>query len=431
MGIAVLAALVCARAAAADAPDFSNLAWSVGNTNVVVHYSTMANDPDAITPDQARLILDTIEPLWAQETSWGFVAPTDAALVGEDARLDVFVKNAPDHRSFAAGGFALDGTPWAYIDLDPQNLFGAGGSKLFRGTIAHELFHTIQLHYALEAPFLAEATAEWAAVHASPKEYLAVRPLFVDVPEASLDCPGDVCGDPAGIGAGYGQWPFFEYLSQRWGKHVIRDIWRAAKQLQAPDLAASPDTLPPSHALEAIDEALQWHKSSLSKAYAGYVKANLMPRWYQNRLLRTIVDLRPPRRLDVVSAQPHVLKTQTISVDHLASTSVTLATPDCVVARKTKKSVLHVSVDLPFGIESQTWFRFTNGGRRPTVKAPKLLAGEPRLVVGRRAVRGARLRYGAVVTESPGVAGARGARPASARGGAVSSAQTWRARMRS
>ena len=373
--LAVLAALVFARAAAADPPDFSNLAWSVGNTHVVVHYSTTPDDPDAITQDKARLILDTVESLWAKETGWGFPAPTDSDLIGEDARLDVFVKNAPEHRSFTFGGYALDGTPAAYIDLDPESLFGAGGSRFFKGTIAHELFHTIQFHYAVEAPFLAEATAEWAAVHASPKEYLAVRPLFVDVPEASLDCPGQVCGDPAGIGAGYGQWPFFEYLSQRWGKHVIRDIWSAAKQLQAPDLALLPEP-PQSHALAAIDQGLQKHKSSLSAAYAGYVKANLTPRWYKNRLLRTIVDLRPPRRLDIVGAQPHVLKTQTISVDHLASTTITLATPDCVVGRKMTKSVLHVTVDLPFGIESQSWFRFTTGGRRPAVKALKVSSGE-------------------------------------------------------
>jgi hypothetical protein len=380
--LSVLVALVCARAAAADTTpgDFTNLTWSVGNTHAVVHYSTTADDPDAITLDQARQILDTVEMVWAKETGWGFVAPSDDGFTGSDERLDLFVKSTTDHRSFAYGDITPLGTTAAYIDLDPQDLFSSAGSKLFTGKIAHEVFHAIQMRYALEARFLMEATAEWAALHASPKQYLAVKPQFVDAPEASLDCPGEVCGDPAGLGAGYGQWPFFEYLSQRWGKHVVRDIWRQAKRLQTPDLEAFPPA-PQSHALEAIDVALGLRKSSLSDAYAGYVKANLTPRWYKNRLLRTIVDLRPPRRLEIVGARPHVLETETVTVDHLASTSITFTTPNCVVGRKTTKSVLHMTVDLPFGIASKPVFRFTDGAHRPTVKALSISAGEASLDV--------------------------------------------------
>jgi hypothetical protein len=267
----------------------------------------------------------------------------------------------------------LDGTPVAYINLDPDNLFGKG--TYFNGILAHELFHTIQDHYAFEAPFLAEATAEWAALHASPKEYLAAPPLFVDAPEASLDCPGEVCGDPANLGAGYGQWPFFEYLSQRYGIRVIRQIWAAAQTLQAPDLQLFPPD-PQSHALAAIDAALLLHKSSLSKAYAGYVTANLTPRWYKNRLLRSIVDLSPPRKLELVGSQPKKLKTENVIVDHLASTSITFATPDCVVSRKAPQAVLHIKVDLPFGIASRPMLRFTNQAGRPVVKRLSTSFGE-------------------------------------------------------
>jgi hypothetical protein len=368
------AALVCAQTALADTLDYSNLAWSVGSKHAVVHYSTTKGDDDAITLDQARRILATVETLWATETGWGFAAPNEDGLLGGDGRLDIFVKNAPDHRSFAQGGFTPARTSAAYLNLDPHNVFGAGSARRFNGTIAHELFHAIQFHYAFEAPFLAEATAEWAAIHAAPKDYMGAPPLFVDVPEASLDCPGEVCGDPANLGAGYGQWPFFEYLSQRFGRKVIRETWAAARELQAPELLTFPPDLQ-SHALEALDAALRLHKSSLSQAYGGYVRANLTPRWYRNRLLRTIVDLRPPRKLELVGARPKKLKTENVIVDHLASTSITYATPGCVVGRKAPRAVLHIKVDLPGGVSSRPLFRFTDGARRPTVKALSISSG--------------------------------------------------------
>jgi hypothetical protein len=113
------------------------------------------------------------------------------------------------------------------IDNDfKRSQFHADPMQVARVTAAHEFFHAIQFGYdAGEDPWLMEATATWMEDQFDDssndnRQYLPWSQLHE--PATPLDTFTD------GGFEQYGNWVFFEYLSEHYGRGIIRSIWKHA-----------------------------------------------------------------------------------------------------------------------------------------------------------------------------------------------------------
>ncbi|MGB2953005.1 MAG: hypothetical protein WBB74_06405 [Gaiellaceae bacterium] len=404
---ALVLALALAQPAKADDPrNHADLTKSVGTAHVLVHYTTATGNPDAVTAQQAAAAAKTLESVWRLETGWGFPPPASDQGLGGDDRLDVYVAVAPQHRSFVAP----DAANWrvsGFMDLDPADVKDTTSARRYRGTMAHEFFHTIQLQWtspeAQYAPYLLEATAEWAGHRVSPA-YWGAGPLFAYAPEASLDCPQTVCGSAGDGSRGYGQWPFFEYLSERYGAKVIREIFERDALLGWQDVSGRHVWQGRSHVLEAIDSVLEDHGTSLTRLWSQYAAFNLDPGRYTLPILRRLRLWSKPAHLLLVPAAARTYNPVVLKVDHLASTYLSLMTVNCDVTAPAVASTLHVRVTLPWGSTAVPALRITFSKQKPVIRTLKVAGGVASIdVPGWRACMTARLAVPNPSTTDDGV----------------------------
>jgi hypothetical protein len=371
---ALVLALVFVQPALADGRDRPKLTKTVGTAHVLVHYTSDALSPDAVTSAQATTAARTLNAIWLQETGWGFPPPASDHGLGGDDRLDAYIAVAPQHRSFVD----WDDANWpisGFITFDPSDVKDTRSAQRYYGTLAHEFFHTIQIQWAVPeaqlAPYFMEATAEWAG-HRASSAYRGAGPLFAYAPEAPLDCPGTVCGT-AGDGArGYGQWPFFEYLSERYGATIIRRIFERDAAIGWLSTPGGPVWQGQSHALEAIDSVLADHHTSLSRVWNQYATFNLNPNRYRLTALRNLRIWSKPTHLMLVPNQSKSYAPLTVSVDHLATTYVSLLTVDCDETAAAVAGTLHVRVTLPAGSAAVPALRTTFGLDKPVIRALRI-----------------------------------------------------------
>lgn len=150
----------------------------------LVHYIADPADPDAPSPASTRVagvpdwvveVGDAAEAAWTRETALGFPPPPaddgDGAERGGDARYDVYVCDLASHDLGELAATVADppGSGFSYIVVD--NSYAAAkvaplkttGIAQLRVTIAHELFHAIQIgeDRGLLPEWLAESTAVW------------------------------------------------------------------------------------------------------------------------------------------------------------------------------------------------------------------------------------------------------------------------------
>ena len=114
-----------------------------------------------------------------------------------------------------------------YLVLDndfARSQYGAKPIETARVTAAHEFFHAIQFGYDVtEDRWLMESTATWmedqfADESNDNRQYLTVRSALPPEHPARHLHRADGFQQ-------YGNWPFFEYLSEHYGRGIVRSIW--------------------------------------------------------------------------------------------------------------------------------------------------------------------------------------------------------------
>jgi hypothetical protein len=152
--------------------------------HVRVHYVADPADPDSPPPAATRVagvpdwvvaVGDAAELAWARETALGFPAPPpddgDGAERGGNGRYDLYVCDLASHSLGELAATVADppGSGFSYIVVD--NDYTAAevapltttGVEQMRVTVAHEMFHAIQIGQdrGRLPEWLAEATAVW------------------------------------------------------------------------------------------------------------------------------------------------------------------------------------------------------------------------------------------------------------------------------
>ena len=248
--IALAASLAVGVPRGAAIDPFPNVGIAtLSSEHFMIHYSRDDHSTDCptmfITQEQAGDTLGMAERAYDLYTRWGYQAPIlDAGGGLLDISADMFSTNNP---CISYGSIdpsiprEVDGTLGRWDALvNPVLPLGAGEIHLdsTRGltyhVIAHEVFHLFQLKITTSAdPWVAEGTAEWAAVKAEG----AAGGLEFN-PDRTLDCVGSECGDSEFDKNGYPGWMLFEYLTEHYGDAKIKDILSAAPMTGTQALAS-------------------------------------------------------------------------------------------------------------------------------------------------------------------------------------------------
>ena len=238
-----------------------------------IHWVTTTADAP---PSQAWVDtnLAYMNKVWRSEVKgMGYRAPITDGHRGGNSKFDVYLKElgskglygycAPERRTqkytWLASGYCV-------LDNDfAEAQYGAPPKDSLRVTGAHEFFHAIQFAYDYgEDGWLLESTATWMEERVADdvndnRQYLASGQ--VGAPGQPLDVYNQ-----QGFNQ-YGNWTFFEYLSNRFGNGVVRSIWTEA--------GAYPGA-GHQYSTTALKHVLDKHGGFLS-VYRAYAGANTVP----------------------------------------------------------------------------------------------------------------------------------------------------------
>ena len=301
-----------------------------------VHYALHGDD----APRRMRWVHRTLRVMasvWDFEIDqFGMRRPPSDGTRGGDGRFDVYLADlgnrglfgycTPEarvpHERFSASGYCvLDN------DFSPSQ-YGAPARSSLKVTAAHEFFHAIQFGYDFrEDPWLLESTATWmedqyADGSNDNRRYLKYG--SVRRPGVSLDTFSNTRYTQ------YGNWAFWEYLSERYGRGIVRDVWqRADARGDAAD----------DYSVQALRQVLA-HRGGLAQTLASYAAANLDPaRHYEEGTHWPGARLAGTLRL---AGTARVVRT--LQVDHLAAENLRIVPGAGAAARH---SLLTVDVDGP------------------------------------------------------------------------------------
>ncbi len=248
--------------------------------HVCVHYVRSTADAPP-SPAWADTTLKTMEKVWRLEVNeLGYRRPAkDGTQGGEGGKFDVYLKElggqgifgycAPER--FAGSSSHNVASGYCVLDNDfARSQFGRAPIESLRVTAAHEFFHAIQFAYDFrEDPWLLESTATWMeerfadSVNDS-RNYLRFGQL--GNPSSSLDF-----FNPSGLNQ-YGNWAFWEFLSQRHGNGIVRRVWE-----RAGDFRGAPD----QYSTSALRTVLS-SRGGLTNVFGAYAAGNTIPgRTYQ------------------------------------------------------------------------------------------------------------------------------------------------------
>jgi hypothetical protein len=257
--------------------------------------------------------MTVMRDVWAQEVRrLGYRRPVNDHKRGGNKKFDVYLKDVgsegfygycvperrkPGHRWQASGYCVLDN------DFTKSQFDGRPGTNL-RVTAAHEFFHAIQFAYDYaEDGWLLESTATWVEERVADdvddnRQYLAYGQ--VRKPHQPLDRYRQ-----SGFGS-YGNWAFFEYLSQRYGAGIVRRVWSNATGK------------PRNYSTRAVRRALP-DGTTFAEVFRAYAAANVVPR--RSYAEGAAWPAAPMARKHTLTGTA-VSATGSVRVDHMASKNV-------------------------------------------------------------------------------------------------------------
>jgi hypothetical protein len=238
-------------------------------------------------PDWVDKARTTFDHVWRTEVGgYRYRAPRSdrtSARHGPNGKLDIYIA---DLGAIGLYGYCTTDDPkrrtrryvsgYCVVDDDfsrRQFTSGAYGVAALRVTAAHEFFHAVQFAYDWrEDLWLMEGTAAWIEDEVydgidDNRQYLAFSPIGKLTFWHALDWYDR---DPTRPGSlqKYGAWIFFRYLSERYGREVVRSIWRRAD--------ANPGA-PNAYSMKAAVQAVDLKGDDLHDVFADFGAANLYP----------------------------------------------------------------------------------------------------------------------------------------------------------
>lgn len=333
------------------------LPFTLNSTHFAVHYQSDTATSYAITQTTAGDIAALAERAYNAELADGFAAPTSDGVLGGDGRIDIYVDDLTPLGNPL--GVTIPDNPLAaastsYIELDGTQPLVAFAEH----TIAHELFHAIQLstwnaQLRSDAWFF-EGSAEWMGYRVTG--YDTSWGLQLGPTDMALDC-----GDPLGTwqcdfdtyaNNGYSRWSFFEYMWERYGASFFNDV-----------LANGAGG---ASSINAISAALASRGTTLPATYNAWTQTDLVGSYsvqaLQGRAPVTIAKVTTGTKAGTVG-------TLKIPVNHLSTRIVEVDRGDGDASNACFAATLTISVAMPAGTLSQPVFWWNAKGSSPVALA--------------------------------------------------------------
>lgn len=219
--------------------------------------------------------LKVMGKVWGTEIGkLGFRKPLGDKRRGGNPKLDIYLKELGDRGiyGYCTPERKIKGRKWlawGYCVLDndfAEAQYGAPPMHSLRVTAAHEFFHAVQFAYDYgEDPWLMEATATWMEERVAD-----------DVNDNRQYLPYGQVGNPArpldtfnqqGFNQ-YGNWTFFEYLSNRFGTGIVRQIWSRAGAYPGSGY---------QYSTAAVKGALEGRRGGFTDVFRRFAAANTVP----------------------------------------------------------------------------------------------------------------------------------------------------------
>lgn len=219
--------------------------------------------------------LRTMKAVWRKEVGkLDYRRPVkDGRRGGKGGRFDVYLKDVGSQGLYGycapeltKRGYRRLASGYCVLDNDfARSQYGVEPVKSLKVTAAHEFFHAVQFAYDYrEDPWLLEATATWMEERFADsindnRQYLADSQLALSYRALDTFNPSSSIQ--------YGNWVFFEYLSQRFGVGVVKRIWQQAGHFRGDGETYSTDAI----------ERVMPRKAPFQKVYAQFAAANTTP----------------------------------------------------------------------------------------------------------------------------------------------------------
>ena len=239
--------------------------------NFCMHWVTSTEDAPPSSAWAGKM-LRLMNKVWKKEVGkLGYRPPVSDLGRGGNNKFDVYLAQIGDGGLYGycsperrKPGFRWLASSYCVLDNDFVE-FPLPPFQSAEVTAAHEFFHAIQFAYDYgEDAWLLEATAVWMEERVfddvnDNRQYLHAGQ--VARPFVPLDYFNQTTQEM------YGNWPFFEFLSKKFGTGIIRQIWNKA--------AAFPGA-PDQYSTKAISSILK-PKKGFKRVYSEFASANVLP----------------------------------------------------------------------------------------------------------------------------------------------------------
>jgi hypothetical protein len=329
---------------------------TVATPHFLVHYGSDPASNAKITQTQAGDVAALAERAYAAELADGYGTPLSDGALGGDSRIDIYVAD------LSASPGVLGLTEWD-ADLPQTSAFivlagNAPEQALDQHTIAHELFHVLQMSVWLPSStsdyWLLEGSAEWMGYRTNA--YRGDHAFDFGPTDMALDCRDPISGhvmcdlSDTYKNNGYSRWPFFEYTTELYGTSFVNDVF-------AQGAAGAPN------AITALANALTAKGTTLADAYNSWTAVDLAS-------LYTVPALqgRTPTRYGgaiATGAKTGTLATTKVPVNHLSTRILEFDRGDGDDSHACFAATLSLTVTIPAGTLSKPVFWWNAAGNTP------------------------------------------------------------------
>lgn len=335
----------------------------------IVHYQSDLAKRDAITETQAGDIGALAERAYAAELADGYPSPLSDGTLGNEpgdsgSRIDIYVDDLGTTGALAFAQPDFWTSPaYGYIVLN-----GADPTEgLDQHTIAHELFHLIQfavwLPSQLSDYWLLEGSAEWMGYKIDGFSYGPVDTSYnLGNWDMALDCRDplgtykcDLSGDYKNNG--YSRWPFFEYVSERYGDDFVKSIFGQGAA-GAGSAAAALSNAIAAKGGSLADTFTDWTVANMTGSYSVAALQNLPPPTYGGPIATgTLASLNAKTKKGDPLLTSGTTGPISVPVNHLSARYVALQRGDPTAPdAPCYTATLSISVALPAGIGARPYF---------------------------------------------------------------------------
>jgi hypothetical protein len=310
----------------------------VASAHFSVTYTDDPTDPGYISQTQAGNVLAAAERAYALYVAEGFPSP---AVTLPSGKTEFYVMDLSPWKLgavYATGCVVLDKTTVTGGQID-----FAIGSDVFT-----------QITQLLGGPplWLTNGMAAWASWRALG--YPAASIADIGPFDMTLDCASSSdkanCSQNGYENLGGSRWPFYEYLTEKYGPLFVEDIVNATN-------AASGD------GVAGLQNALAAKGSSLSAEYGAYAAKLLSHTWTASTLDAATVPVSGSKIQTGISSG--AIPSESFGINHLATKFVEIDRGDGQGDHPCYAATLTLHVQIPVGVTSQPSFYWANGGGSP------------------------------------------------------------------